>query len=319
MNLRMHRDITGESKSPILLAAWPGMGSVGVGALDYMRRKLEGVRFAEVDMSEYFTPEAVVVENGIARSFTDLPSHVFYHVRDAGLVIFESEAQIWGTGGIRLMSQILDFAEHLKVETIYTAAAQAMSISHRESVRVMGAANREMLRDALVPHGVEILREGQISGLNGLLLGFAGIRKIQAACLMATMPLYAQMMPNPRASREIVRVFERLLGVRIDMAEIDDAVAQMEGTMAEIEEKIRTTFSSMEWEETEEDEIEQVDEEKVPQYVMEKIERLFVEVQDEGSKEKAAHLKKELDRWNLYSLYEDRFLGLFRRDQEGGV
>ncbi len=319
MNLKIHRDITGESESPILLAAWPGMGSVGVGALDYLRRKLEGVPFAEVDMSEYFTPEAVVVENGIARSFTDLPSHVFYYVQDPGLVIFESEAQIWGTGGIRLMSQILDFAEHLKVETIYTAAAQAMSISHRETVQVMGAANRETLRDALVPHGVEILREGQISGLNGLLLGFAGIRKIQAACLMATMPLYAQMMPNPKASREIVRVFERLLGVRIDMAEIDDAVEQMEGTMDEIEEKIRTTFSSMEWEETEEDGLEEVDEEKVPQYVMEKIERLFLEVEDGRSKEKAAQLKKELDRWNLYSLYEDRFLGLFRQDQEGGV
>ena len=182
MNLKIHRDNTGEIESPILLAAWPGMGSVGVGALDYLRRKLAAVPFAEMDMSEYFTPEAVVVEDGIARSFTELPSHVFYYLREHGLIIFESEAQIWGTGGITMMSQILDFAEQLKVKTIYTAAAQAMSISHREQVRVLGTANQEDLRDALLPHEIEILKEGQIAGLNGLLLGFAGVRKIQAAC-----------------------------------------------------------------------------------------------------------------------------------------
>ena len=75
----------------------------------------------------------------------------------------------------------------------------------------------------------------------------------------------------------------------------------------------------MEMEEDEASELEEVDEEQVPQYVMEKIERLFEEIQQENSRGKAAQLKKELDRWNLYSLYEDRFLNLFRRDKEGGV
>ena len=45
---------------------------------------------------------------------------------------------------------------------------------------------------------------------------------------------------------------------------------------------------------------------------MEKIENLFQEIKMKRSNEKAAQLKKELDHWNLYNLYEDRFLGLFR-------
>ena len=180
----------------------------------------------------------------------------------------------------------------------------------------MAAANQESLRDELVDLGVEILQEGHISGLNGLLLGAAGLRRIEAACLLATMPLYAQMMPNPKASREIVRVFEKILNVEIDMEEIDEAADQMDETMSEIEQKIRTTFSSMDKEEEVEEEFEEIDEEQVPQFVMQKIEQLFLEVSQEHSKDKAAQLKKELDRWNLYGLYEDRFLELFRQDPD---
>ena len=189
-----------------------------------------------------------------------------------------------------------------------------MPISHREPVQVWSVANQEVLRDVLAPHGVKIMQEGHISGLNGLLLGFAGVREIEAACLLATMPQYAIQMPNPKASREIVRVLERLLGIQIDMTEMNKAVEQMDQTMAGIEEKMRMAFSSMEQEEGEEEKLEEMDEEQVPQYVMEKIEQLFREVERERSREKATQLKKELDKWNLYSFYEDRFLNLFRQD-----
>ena len=317
MNIKVLQDITDEFRSPILLAGWPGIGNVGVGAIDYLRRKLDAVPFVEVDLNEYFTAEAVMVEEGIAK-FPDMPSHVFYYVRQPELIIFESEAQIGGNVGVSLMNQILDLAREWKVETIYTAASWTMAMSHRESVQILGVANRESLRDSLVPFGVETLKQGVISGLNGLLLGFAGLREIEAACLLATLPEYAMTMPNPKASREIVRVLERLLEVQIDMEEIDQAVEQMDETMADIEQQIRATFTNLKNEEGEEEGLEEVDEEKVPQYVMERIERLFGEVKTERSSQKAAMLKRELDRWNLYSLYEDRFLDLFRKDQEGG-
>jgi len=43
---------------------------------------------------------------------------------------------------------------------------------------------------------------------------------------------------------------------------------------------------------------------------MDKIEQMFDEVKKDRSK--APMLKKELDRWKLYELYEHRFLGLFK-------
>ena len=314
MNMKIHRNITDEVESPVLLAGWPGMGNVGVGAIDYLRRQLKAVPFAEVDMSEYFIPEAVVVEKGIAK-FPDLPSHVFFYVRNPGLIIFESQTQVSGPGGIRLMNQILDLAGQLKVRAIFTGASFVMPMSHKQPVQVWGVANQESLRDALLPHGVKIMQEGHISGLNGLLLGFAGLRNIEAACLLATMPQYAIQMPNPKASRGIVQVLKHFLGIQVDLSGMDQAVEQVDRMMAQVEEKIREAFSSMDGEE---EDLEEVDEEEVPQYVMEKIEKLFREAEVERSREKArekaALLKQELDRWNLYSFYEDRFLNLFRQE-----
>jgi proteasome assembly chaperone (PAC2) family protein len=313
MKLKIKRDIAGELCQPVLLAGWPGMGNVGLGAIDYLRRQLDATPFAEVDMREYYTPEAVEVQDGIAK-FPELPSHLFYYVKEPSLLIFESEVQIPGSGGTSLMSQILDIAEQHGAKTVYTGAAFAMPVSHKEEAQVLGVANQESLRDALVPHGVQLLNQGQISGMNGLLLGFAGARDMQAACLLATMPQYAINMPNPKASREIVRTLERVLGVEVDKGELDDLVDQMSETLGQIEGKIQTAFTSMVKEERQEAEVEEVDEERVPQYVMEKIEQLFREVKIGRSKDTASELKKELDRWGLYNLYEDRFLSLFRQE-----
>ena len=53
-------------------------------------------------------------------------------------------------------------------------------------------------------------------------------------------------------------------------------------------------------------------EERVSQFVLNKIERLFLEART--SREKALELKRELDRWGLFEMYEDRFLDLFKKD-----
>ena len=295
-----------------LLAGWPGMGQVGLYAIHYLRTHLDALPFAEVDSSEYFTPEAVVVDDGLVK-FPEMPSNTFYYCRDPDIVIFESEAQIQGTGGINMMNKILDLAEQLNIRTFFTGAAYAMPISHKESVRVFGVANQKSLRDSLIPHGVKIMDKGHISGLNGLLLGFAGLRDIQAACLLATVPNYAMQMQmqNPKASREIVHVLRKLLRIDIDMREIDRAAHQIDESMAKIEDQMQNIFSRQKAEEDEEG-WKKVEDDRVPEYVMQRIDRLFRAVQSDRSTDKAAELKKELDRWNLYNLYEDRFLELFR-------
>ncbi|MBN1577453.1 MAG: PAC2 family protein, partial [Chitinispirillaceae bacterium] len=53
--------------APTVIAAWPGMGNVGLITVDYLRRKLDGKVFAEIDMSPFFIPDSIVVKDGIAQ------------------------------------------------------------------------------------------------------------------------------------------------------------------------------------------------------------------------------------------------------------
>jgi proteasome assembly chaperone (PAC2) family protein len=323
MKIRLHFDI--KLREPILLAGWPGMGNVGVGAVDYLRRHLKAQEFGEIDMHEHFTPEAIVVEQGIAK-LPEVPGNAFAFSRSPDLIFFVSEAQVSGPGALALTNLMVDLAEQFEVRRIYTCAAFAMPIGYRERTRVLGVATDEQLRDSLVPHGAEILPQGMISGLNGLLLGVAGARGIGAACLLATIPQYAMSLPNPRGSRALVEALGSLLGVATDLSDFEAPVRQMDAVMSQIEERMRTAFESHEGTPGEGEqegegpgvaaESGPVGKEEVPGYVMKRLEELFRATARDRSN--AGRLKEELDRWGLYELYEDRFLDLFRGGREGG-
>ena len=293
------------------------MGSVGIGAIDYVRRKLDAVAFAEIDMQSHFPPEAMIVEDGIA-TFPDPPAHVFYAMEEHDLIIFQSEAQIGGAPGDELLEKILDVGQRVGIDTVLAGAAYLTQTSHKEDAQVLGVANNAKFRDLLASQGVEVLKEGMVSGLNGLLLGFAQKRNLNAACFLGTMPQYAAPIPNPKASKEIILTLGHLLNFTVDMSEIDDAAEKMEGTMEDIEMQIQKTFSHMD--DIPENEFPggKIEEDKVPQSVMERIEQMFLEVKkNDQFQKKANELKAELDRWNLYPFYEDRFLNLFKSGPGG--
>ncbi len=295
-------------KNPVMLAAWPGMGNAALEAVDYLRRKMEAVPFAEIDTGLFSAPEAVIIEEGLARLPRQTKS-LFYFTRSPDLIIFESESQLSGKPALDLMARILDLARELKVRRVYTGAAFPSTMSYQEPSQVFGVVNKKSLRDFLIRSRVKMLGKGQISGLNGLLLGCAEERGMEAVCLLATLPNYAINFPNPKASRAIVKVLEKILDVRIDTRELSLAVEEMEGKMALIEEKIKTVFPVA----AKETGLVNLKEEKVTDYVMEKIGKLFQEAKVD--REKACLLKEELDRWDLYKLYEDKFLDLFRENQ----
>ena len=301
-------------EAPVLLAGWPGMGNVGIGAADYLRRKLSGRLCAKMDVTKCCFPDSIDVESGIGR-IPAPPAHDIYCVADPPLLIFESETQLSGSAGITVADELLDFAQSHGVKTVYTGAAFASPVSFREKVKVYGVATDDRLRQTFPTLGVEPLREGKISGLNGLLLGLAGTRGMAAACFLATMPHYAIQSPNPRASKAVVHVFEQILNTTVDMAEIDAAIAESDRVLGEFEERVNAAIQSLkrQFEERGGESEEEGEESPEPHEVMDRIEGLFEMVQHD--KAKAPMLKEELDRWGLFSLYEDRFLDLFDKNK----
>jgi uncharacterized protein len=311
---KMHFD-----SPPLMFAAWPGMGNVALMAMDYLRRRVDARLFAEVDMSPFFIPEAIIVENGMAR-FPEIPKSIFHQHHAPNLVIFESNASIAGKDGITIVNGILDVARRLKAPRIYTAAAYAQPMSHRTPSQVYSACNREGLREELKEHGIEPLPSGFVNGLNGLLLGIAASQEIEAACFLATIPSYAAAIAYPKASLAIIHTIARFTKLEVETMEMQSEVEASDAVLENIEERMRDFFTesgvasagtgAKEGLEERGD----VNNGEIPAFVMQRIEHLFEKVG--ADHEKAAELKAELDKWNLYSLYEDRFLDLFKDDSE---
>ena len=68
------------------------------------------------------------------------------------------------------------------------------------------------------------MEAGHISGLNGLVLGLAKERNINAFCLLATMPQYAISLPNPKASGAIIEALEKILNFVVSLEEMDEYI-----------------------------------------------------------------------------------------------
>jgi proteasome assembly chaperone (PAC2) family protein len=296
-----------EFVKPVMVAGWPGMGNVALETVDYLRKKLGAVKFAEIQIDEMSALDCVVVEDGMAK-LPKPPSYIFYYAKNQNLIIFEAQAQLPGQCGINLLNKVLDLALEFKVVRIYTGAAFPVPIGCKDEPEVYGATNKQSLKTALVKSGVKMMDEGQIFGLNGILLGFAEKKNIEAVCLLATMPHYAISLPNPKASAAIIRILSRILSFKVDLKELEDYSQEMDSKMEIIEGKVKDIFPV-----GEERREAPSEEKKVPGYIIEKIEHLFREAASD--KKKAGILKKELDRWDLYAMYEDRFLDLFKENQ----
>ena len=296
-------------KNPSMLCAWPGMGNVALGAVDYVRRRLKATRFAEIEAKEFQAPGVILVKEGVAE-LPSLPRNIFYFTKNPELIIFEGESQLTGKPGEKVMQEILDLASELKVKRIFTGAAFPVSLSHREESQIYGVVNEESLRKTLLKFGAKIMEGGEIAGMNGLLLGYAARRGREGICLLATLPVYALGFSNPKASKAIVEILARTLGLKIDFTDLEVKVQQMEKNFEVIEEKIKEIFPLIEKEKITKVGVKK---EKIPSHIMEKIEKLFREARVD--RKKAYELKRELDRWKLFEIYEDRFLDLFKDHQ----
>jgi proteasome assembly chaperone (PAC2) family protein len=309
---------------PWLIAVWPGMGNVALAAGSYLVEQLDAEPIGELPAREFFEVQHVDVEGGIATAGR-MPRNLLFLWRDPqeqhDLIILIGEAQP-NSGGHQLARKLLDYAVHWGVSRCFTFAAMATQLHPASTPRVFGAATGQPLLDELEPAQVELLSDGQISGMNGILLAAAAEQRMHAVCLLGELPYFAVGVPNPRASQAVLEVFTRLSNVELDFSRIEQQAEEMDERLTHLLERLNR--ESDEDDETGDEEFDipsvdnpgEADEEgsskpSLDAETRQRIERLFQQARQDRSK--AHELKKELDRLGVFSQYEDRFLDLFKK------
>jgi len=210
-------------KSPVMLAAWPGIGDVSLIVAAYLQKNLNFKELGEIEASSFFDPIGVIVRDGIVEA-PQFPESRFYYWKNKGegsdIILFIGEAQP-SAGGYELANCVLDVGLKFEVERVYTCAAALTRIHHSEQPRVWGVATSQRLSDDLAGYNLVQGRDLQIAGLNGLLLGVAKEKGIEAVCLLGEVPTYATRIQNPMAALAILTVLAAMLGVEIDTVELE--------------------------------------------------------------------------------------------------
>ena len=229
-----------EVEEPELIGAWPGIGNVGLTAVDTLRRIMDAVPFAEIEPWDFFYPQSVVIEDGELKDLV-FPSSKFYFKRVEGkdLIFFIGEEQ---PGGVRksheMVNLVLDVALKLGCRRVYAAAAAVAPIHHTVRPKVWAVPNRNELIDEVKGYSNTILMsgiegrggQGSITGLNGLLLGMAKARNLPGICLLGEIPIYVSQLPilYPKASKSVLEVLTGKLGIEVDLSSLDKLAQEVE-------------------------------------------------------------------------------------------
>jgi len=227
-----------ELKRPFMVAGWPGMGGVAIIAANYLKQKLNASELGEIEPHDFFSPAQVLIKDHIVQR-PEFPSSKFFFW-DKGdehdLIIFVGNAQ--PDRGYEFSGRVVDVAEEFHVERIYTGAAFPLFIHHSREPKVWGTVTKQELIEYLRSYGVMLMEEGSIGGLNGLLLGVGQERGIEGVCLLGEIPVYATQIANPSASRAVLEVLARMLGVEVDMSELSAWAEQMQPAMEKLYEAL---------------------------------------------------------------------------------
>jgi len=234
-------------EKPDLICGWPGIGNIGLIAVDTLKGVLVAEEFGEVEPWDFFYPEKVSIRDGLLENL-EFPASKFYYqkLERKDLIFFLGEKQptegertyAAGEKAYQMANLVLDVAERFGCQRVYTSGACVSPIHHTAKPRVVSVVSSENLATEVMRYQNTVLMsemggregEGVITGLNGLLLAVAKKRGLEGICLMGEIPdwLSGSPFPYPKASKSVLEVFADILGIRVDFGFLGKMVAQIE-------------------------------------------------------------------------------------------
>lgn len=237
-----------ELKNPILFVGWPGIGHIGILAVTALKNLLRAEELGEIESWDFFYPKKVTIQNGLLKEL-EFPTNKFYY-RSTGerdFLFFIGEEQpaeggrMYATGekAYQMANLVVDVGLLFGCQRVYTSGACVSLVHHQMKPRVCAVISSEPLRKEVKQYPNTILMselggrsegEGVITGLNGLLLGVAKKRGLEGVCLMGEIPdwLSGASFAYPKASRSVLEVFQKIVGIEMDLSFLDPMENQID-------------------------------------------------------------------------------------------
>jgi uncharacterized protein len=233
---------------PTLIVGLPGMAYIGKLSVDYLIQQLKAELIGEV-YSKHFPPYVIIKEDGLVEL---MRNELHYYRLESGkeALFLSGNSQAFSPEGqYEISEKVLDWAVEHGVKCIYSIAALVTERQY-DIPGVFATATSPALLEEAKKNGAQVLDHGIIGGENGLIIGLAKKRGIDAICLLAETHGYqaptGEYVIDPRAAKAALNVLIKILNVKIDMEPMEKQAIEMDeafAKMAEIERRVRDEMS----------------------------------------------------------------------------
>ncbi|HEV3320438.1 MAG TPA: PAC2 family protein [Solirubrobacteraceae bacterium] len=222
-----------ELRAPAMICAFQGWNDAGDSAstaVSFLASALEADRFARIDSQEFYDFQAnrpsVRLTEGNYEEVMWPTVEVFEAfapraTRDLVLVQGVEPSMRWRA----FSAHLVDLAEALGVQVIVSLGALLGDVAHSRPVTMTGCASDPLLvaRLGITPSTYE-----GPTGIVGVLHHTCVQAGLPSATIWAGVPHYVAAAANPKAALALVRRVEGLVGVSVDVSELEVASADYE-------------------------------------------------------------------------------------------
>jgi predicted ATP-grasp superfamily ATP-dependent carboligase len=227
-----------ELSRPVLIAAFRGWNDGAQAAslaAGYLAKTWEAERFADLDPEGFFDFQAtrphVSLQEGLTRRI-DWPETAFYEARPEGLdrdvvLLLGIEPNLrWRT----FSDMVVGLARELGVELMITLGALLADVPHTRPSPVTGSASDSELVERL---GLSASRYEGPTGIVGVLHDACRSAAIPSASLWVAVPHYVSLTPSPRAAVALCERLGKLIGLEVEVDELEEAARSYEEQVSE--------------------------------------------------------------------------------------
>jgi hypothetical protein len=221
---------TPKASSPVLVCGLPGSGYVGKLAADHLVSTFKAKKVAEYTCDS-FPPQVSVRVDGTAGP---LKAELFFARgrRGQDLFVFTADAQPTASEGeYELADAVIRYAKKQGVKKVFSLAAYITGAFSAEP-KVYGAATSHEMLKVLAGEGATLMKDGGISGVNGLMVGIAFLRGLEGACLLGETSGY---FVDAGASKAVLEVLARLICVPIDTSKLKDKAEETQKAINQLQ------------------------------------------------------------------------------------
>lgn len=220
-------------RNPVVVSAftgWNDAGDAASAALRYFGAAVDAYRVAHVDPEEFYdfqeTRPRVEISDGAAREvcWPTVEIHAAELPGAPGDLLLVSGPEPnyrW-----RSFSQIVvGLAHEYQARMVVSMGALLADVPHSRPVAISGMASDPTLIDRI--GALSTNYEGP-TGITGVVHAACHDADLPSASLWASVPHYVAAAPNPKAALALVQRLALLVGIEIDVAELEDASADYE-------------------------------------------------------------------------------------------